>query len=97
MRLTGPDVQNPQLILIVGSVGLALNMLVLSFLHGKRTTPPPPFGNMLELLTSRFQSTTTSTADRDMGTKNSTALLMGDSMRFPGHWLTMQLSRPRRA
>jgi Co/Zn/Cd efflux system component len=41
MRLTRPDVENPQLILIVGSVGLALNMLVLSFLHGERTTPRP--------------------------------------------------------
>lgn len=41
MRLTRLDVENPQLILIVGSVGLALNMLVLSFLHGERTTPRP--------------------------------------------------------
>jgi hypothetical protein len=29
-------IQNPLLILIVGSVGLGLNVLVMSFLHGKR-------------------------------------------------------------
>jgi Co/Zn/Cd efflux system component len=37
MMFSDVHVQEPKWILIVGSAGLALNILVLSFLHGERT------------------------------------------------------------
>ncbi|KAF5659262.1 zinc cadmium resistance [Fusarium heterosporum] len=44
-------VKNPMLILIVGSIGLALNILVLSFLHGKKAWPfPRDMGNIAILM-----------------------------------------------
>ena len=78
-------VENPKLILIVGGVGLGLNVLVLSFLHGKSCADWTRLGSVSDAL----QSTTTAMG---MTTVTGMAIAIAIAMRMA----TVTTTRPKK-